>query len=152
MGQNCESMFLHHSFEHMSKMWKNAKGGKLLHLACRHLISELILASSSASTMFRNTQALKYILVSKNTGLRLIGQDIVQLWKMTVRQLSLHPGRTVSLHLQSLNRRNLNLGMITESYWNSQSSSLDVSLHGEYVSGIQVRYIVLAGWREPFIP
>src|SRR6218665_591373 len=38
--------------------------------------------------------------------------------------------------------------MITESYWNSQPSSLDVSLHGEYVSGIQVRYIVLAGWRE----
>src|SRR6218665_2051008 len=96
--------------------------------------------------MFRNTHALKYILVSKNTGLRLIGQDIVQLWKMTVWQLSLHPGRTVSLHLQSLNCRNLNLGMITESYWNSQPSSLDVSLHGEYVSGIQVRYIVLAGW------
>src|SRR6218665_3758152 len=95
--------------------------------------------------MFRNTQALKYILVSKNTGLRLIGQDIVQLWKMTVWQLSLHPGRTVSLHLQSLNCRNLNLGMITESYWNSQPSSLEVSLHGEYVSGIQVRYIVLAG-------
>src|SRR6218665_2221797 len=45
--------------------------------------------------MFRNTQALKYILVSKNTDLRLIGQDIVQLWKMTVWQLSLHPGRTV---------------------------------------------------------
>src|SRR6218665_932911 len=35
--------------------------------------------------------------------------------------------------------------MITESYWNSQPSSLEVSLHGEYISGIQVRYIVLAG-------
>src|SRR6218665_1610634 len=42
--------------------------------------------------------------------------------------------------------------MITESYWNSQPCSLEVSLHGEHISGIQVRYIVLAGWQEPFIP
>src|SRR6218665_698603 len=42
--------------------------------------------------------------------------------------------------------------MITESYWNSQPCSLEVSFHGDYISGIQVRYIALAGWQEPFIP
>ena len=28
----------------------------------------------------------------------------------------------------------------------------NVSLHGEYISSIQVQYIVFAGWWEPFIP
>src|SRR6218665_191571 len=103
----------------------------------------------SASTMFQNFQTLKSLLVSKS--LRLIRQDIVQLWKK-VWQLSLHSGRTMSLHLQSVNRRNFNLEMTTESYWNSQSYSLEVSLYGEYISSIQVQHIVLAGLREPFIP
>src|SRR6218665_248669 len=101
--------------------------------------------------MSQNLQTLKYLLILKNTGLRLIRQDIVPLWKIKVWQLSLHPGRTASLHLQSVNWRNINLETTTVSYWNSQSYSWEVSLHGEYISCIQVQYIVLAGWRKPFI-
>src|SRR6218665_1416009 len=91
---------------------------KLLHLACRHHILKLILANVFSLHDVSNLQALKSLPVSKNTSLILIiliRQYIAQLWKK-VWLLSWQPGRTVSLHLQSLNRGNFNLEMTTESY------------------------------------